>query len=41
MTGYDEKLYILAIDHRGSCEKLVGSDLEVILGAKRLVWRLP
>ena len=39
MTGYDGKLYILAIDHRGSFEKLVGSDLEVILGAKSLVWQ--
>jgi myo-inositol catabolism protein IolC len=33
------KLYILAIDHRGSFEKMVGRDLEVILEAKRLVWR--
>jgi myo-inositol catabolism protein IolC len=38
MTGYDGKLYILAIDHRGSFEKLVGRDPAVILGAKRLVW---
>jgi myo-inositol catabolism protein IolC len=35
----DGNLYILAIDHRGSFEKMVGSDLDVILGAKRLVWR--
>jgi myo-inositol catabolism protein IolC len=39
MTGSDGKLYILAIDHRGSFQKMVGSDLQVILAAKRLVWR--
>jgi myo-inositol catabolism protein IolC len=39
MTGYPGRLYILAVDHRGSFEKLVGRDLEVILGAKRLVWQ--
>jgi myo-inositol catabolism protein IolC len=39
MTGVDGNLYILAIDHRGSFEKMVGGDLQVILAAKRLVWR--
>jgi myo-inositol catabolism protein IolC len=32
------RLFILAIDHRGSFEKMVGHDLEVLLGAKMLVW---
>ena len=34
-----ERLYILAIDHRASFEKMVGHDLEVLLAAKMLVWR--
>jgi myo-inositol catabolism protein IolC len=34
-----ERLYILAIDHRGSFEKMVGRDLDVLLAAKVLVWR--
>lgn len=33
------RLYILAVDHRGSFEKMVGHDLEVLLAAKVLVWR--
>jgi myo-inositol catabolism protein IolC len=33
------RLYILAIDHRGSFEKMVGQDLEVLVAAKLLVWR--
>jgi myo-inositol catabolism protein IolC len=36
--GYDEKLYILAFDHRGSFEKMVGGDHEKVAGAKRLIW---
>jgi myo-inositol catabolism protein IolC len=35
--GYDERLYILAFDHRGSFEKMVG-ELELVPGAKRLIW---
>jgi myo-inositol catabolism protein IolC len=35
--GYHEKLYILAFDHRGSFEKMVG-DAERVPGAKRLIW---
>jgi len=35
--GYDEKLYILAFDHRGSFEKMVG-DVEHVPGAKTLIW---
>ena len=35
--GYDKKLYILAFDHRGSFEKMVG-DLEQVPAAKRLIW---
>src|SRR3954471_14027672 len=35
--GYDEKLYILAFDHRGSFEKMVG-DVERVPGAKKLIW---
>jgi myo-inositol catabolism protein IolC len=34
-----QRLYILAIDHRGSFEKMVGHDLDVLLAAKMLVWR--
>jgi myo-inositol catabolism protein IolC len=36
--GYDEKLYILAFDHRGSFEKMVGGDHHKVAGAKRLIW---
>ena len=35
--GYDERLYILAFDHRGSFEKMVG-DARNVAGAKRLIW---
>jgi myo-inositol catabolism protein IolC len=35
--GYDERLYILAFDHRGSFEKMVG-DREKVPGAKTLIW---
>jgi myo-inositol catabolism protein IolC len=35
--GYDEKLYILAFDHRGSFEKMVG-DVSRVPDAKRLIW---
>jgi len=35
--GYDERLYILAFDHRGSFEKMVG-DVERVPGAKQLIW---
>src|SRR4051794_7321522 len=35
--GYDERLYILAFDHRGSFEKMVG-DAERVPGAKKLIW---
>lgn len=30
---------MLAIDHRGSFERMVGPDLDVLLAAKRLVWK--
>ncbi len=33
------RLYILAVDHRGSFEKMVGDDPELLLAAKMLVWR--
>ena len=36
--GYDEKLYILAFDHRGSFEKMVGGDHDKVAGAKHLIW---
>ena len=43
--GYDERLYILAFDHRGSFEKMVGAtsddkaaNLAKVTGAKQLVW---
>jgi myo-inositol catabolism protein IolC len=36
--GYDDKLYILAFDHRGSFEKMVGGDHDKVAGAKRLIW---
>jgi len=35
--GYDERLYMLAFDHRGSFEKMVG-DVERVPGAKTLIW---
>jgi myo-inositol catabolism protein IolC len=35
--GYDERLYILAFDHRGSFEKMVG-DVGRVPGAKTLIW---
>jgi myo-inositol catabolism protein IolC len=35
--GYEEKLYILAFDHRGSFEKMVG-DVDRVPGAKTLIW---
>ena len=35
--GYDERLYLLAFDHRGSFEKMVG-DVERVPGAKTLIW---
>jgi 5-dehydro-2-deoxygluconokinase len=35
--GYDERLYVLAFDHRGSFEKMVG-DIERVPGAKDLIW---
>jgi myo-inositol catabolism protein IolC len=35
--GYDQKLYILAFDHRGSFEKMVGDPARVP-DAKRLIW---
>jgi len=36
--GYDKKLYILAFDHRGSFEKMVGGDHDKVAGAKQLIW---
>ena len=36
--GYDETLYILAFDHRGSFEKMVGGGQDKVAGAKRLIW---
>ncbi len=35
--GYDEQLYILAFDHRGSFEKM-GGEIANVPGAKRLIW---
>jgi myo-inositol catabolism protein IolC len=35
--GYTDRLYILAFDHRGSFEKMVG-DAERVPGAKTLIW---
>src|SRR5262249_3081163 len=35
--GVDERPYILAFDHRGSCEKMVG-DVARVPGAKALIW---
>jgi len=36
--GYDAKLYVLAFDHRGSFEKMVGGGPDKVAGAKRLIW---
>ena len=36
--GYDKKLYILAFDHRGSLEKMVGGDAARVPSAKYLIW---
>jgi myo-inositol catabolism protein IolC len=33
------RLYLLAVDHRGSFKKMVGDDTEVLVAAKMLVWR--
>ena len=33
------RIFILAVDHRGSFEKMVGPDRETILAAKKLVWQ--
>jgi myo-inositol catabolism protein IolC len=35
--GYDERLYLLAFDHRGSFERMVG-DVARVPGAKTLIW---
>ena len=35
--GYDERLYVLAFDHRGSFEKMVGN-VDLVPGAKTLIW---
>ena len=35
--GYDGRLYVLAFDHRGSFEKMVG-DVDRVPGAKTLIW---
>jgi myo-inositol catabolism protein IolC len=35
--GYNERMYILAFDHRGSFEKMVGNP-ELVPGAKYLIW---
>ena len=35
--GYNERLYVLAFDHRGSFEKMVG-DVGRVPGAKTLIW---
>jgi hypothetical protein len=35
--GYTERLYVLAFDHRGSFEKMVG-DHGRVPGAKTLIW---
>jgi myo-inositol catabolism protein IolC/nucleotide-binding universal stress UspA family protein len=36
--GYEKDLYILAFDHRGSFEKMVGGPAEKIQDAKHLIW---
>src|SRR5262245_8408144 len=33
------RLFILAVDHRGSFEKMVGGDSDTLFAAKRLVWQ--
>ena len=33
------RLFILAVDHRGSFEKMVGPDAETLVAAKKLVWQ--
>lgn len=38
MTSGD-RLFILAVDHRGSFEKMVGHDLKTLLASKTLVWQ--
>ena len=35
--GYDQRLYVLAFDHRGSFERMVG-DVARVPGAKTLIW---
>jgi myo-inositol catabolism protein IolC len=35
--GYNERLYVLAFDHRGSFEKMVGA-VDRVPGAKTLIW---
>jgi myo-inositol catabolism protein IolC len=35
----DSRLFILAADHRGSFEKMVGHDVETLVAAKELVWQ--
>ena len=37
--GYTDKLYVLAFDHRGSFEKMVGGDHDKVVGAKHLIWQ--
>jgi myo-inositol catabolism protein IolC len=36
--GYDQQLYVLAFDHRGSFERMVGGGPDKVAGAKRLIW---
>jgi myo-inositol catabolism protein IolC len=33
------KLFILAVDHRGSFKEMVGRDVDTLFAAKRLVWK--
>ena len=35
----DARLFVLAVDHRGSFETMVGNGIETLLAAKRLVWQ--
>jgi myo-inositol catabolism protein IolC len=37
--GYERQLYVLAFDHRGSFEKMVGGGPEKVAGAKTLIWQ--
>jgi myo-inositol catabolism protein IolC len=37
--GYTDKLYVLAFDHRGSFEKMVGGGHDKVSGAKQLIWQ--